>query len=155
MITKLDGHKVLNYKQGPNTGPIQTMGATVNNKSTTTMTTESQPLVRTAAQASVCVWGGGGGAKCIVQVPNLRHRFCCCKNTKIVYLVWRLPNYCNVSSKRNNLIKLTHYDDTKKRAHDSQIVRSNVNLNLNHGGPSQRQASVTNQPIKALSQDHH
>ena len=29
-----------------------------------------------------------------------------------------------VSPWRNNLIKLTHYDETKKKAHDSEIVRS-------------------------------
>ena len=33
---------------------------------------------------------------------------------------------CNVSSWRNHLIK-THYDKTKKRAHDSQIVRAKEN----------------------------
>ena len=31
---------------------------------------------------------------------------------------------CNVSSQRNNQIQLTHYDETKKRAHGSQIVRA-------------------------------
>ena len=36
---------------------------------------------------------------------------------------------------RNNLIKLTHYGGTKKRAHDSQIVRAKENLKLSHGGP--------------------
>ena len=66
-----------------------------------------------------------------------------------------LPNYCNVSSKINKLIKLTHYDDTKKMAHDSQIVRAKENLKLGHGGPSQRQASDTNQPIKTLRQGRH
>ena len=45
----------------------------------------------------------------------LRH-----KNLK---LAWRLPNSYNVSSQRNNLIKLTPYDESKKMAHDSQIVR--------------------------------
>ena len=49
---------------------------------------------------------------------------------------WRLPNYCNVSSWRNNLIKLIHYDETKKRAHDSQIVRAKENFKLSHRGPS-------------------
>ena len=49
---------------------------------------------------------------------------------------------------------LTHYIDTK-RAHDSQIVRAKENLKLSHGGPSQRQVSATNQPIKASRQDHH
>ena len=52
----------------------------------------------------------------------------------------------------NTLIKLTHYDETKKRAHDSQMVRAKENLKLSHGGPSYRQASDTNQPIKALCQ---
>ena len=36
-------------------------------------------------------------------------------------LAWRLPSYRNISSERNNLIKLTHYKDTKI---DSQIVRA-------------------------------
>ena len=47
-------------------------------------------------------------------------------------------------------LKLPHYDDTKKRAHDSQIVRAKEKLKLSYGGPSQRQASCTNQRIKAL-----
>ena len=34
----------------------------------------------------------------------------------------RLPKYCYVSSQRNNLIKLSHYDEKKKLAHASQIV---------------------------------
>ena len=42
-----------------------------------------------------------------------------------------------------------------KRAHDSQIVQANENLKLRQGGPSQKQASGTKQPIKALCQDHH
>ena len=45
---------------------------------------------------------------------------------QIVQLAWKPSNYCNVSSRRNTLIKLTHYDETKKRAHDSQIVRATV-----------------------------
>ena len=32
-----------------------------------------------------------------------------------------LPNFCNVSSQRNNTIKLTHYNETKKIAHVSYI----------------------------------
>ena len=51
--------------------------------------------------------------------------------------------------------KLTHYDDTNKRAHETQIVRANENLKLIYGGPSQRQASGTNQQIKALRQGRH
>ena len=34
----------------------------------------------------------------------------------------------------NTLIKLTLHDETKKRAHDSQIVRAKENLKLSHGG---------------------
>ena len=55
----------------------------------------------------------------------------------------------------HNLIKLTHYDKTKKRAHDSQIVRAKEELKLSHSTPSQRQASGTNQRIKALRQCRH
>ena len=36
-----------------------------------------------------------------------------------------------------------------KMAHDSQIVRAKGSLKLSYGGPSQRQASDTNQQIKA------
>ena len=44
----------------------------------------------------------------------------------------------------------THYDKTKKRAHYPQIVRAKENIKLSYGGPSQGQASGTNQQIKAL-----
>ena len=40
---------------------------------------------------------------------------------KNVTLALRIPNYCNVSSLRNNIIKLMHYDEIEKRALDSQI----------------------------------
>ena len=52
-------------------------------------------------------------------------------------------------------MKLTHYDDTKKRTHDSQIVRAKENINLSYGGPSYSQAPDTNPPIKALRQSRH
>ena len=63
----------------------------------------------------------------------------------------------NKMHQKNNLIKSTHYDETKKGGPDSHIVRANLkeNLKLSHGGPSQRQALGTNQWIKALSQAHH
>ena len=47
---------------------------------------------------------------------------------------------------------LAHYDETKRRTSDSQISKANENLKLSHGGPSQRQVSGINQPIKALRQ---
>ena len=43
-----------------------------------------------------------------------------------------------VSPWSNTLIKLTNYEETKKRAHDSQIVRGKENLKLIHGGSSYR-----------------
>ena len=63
--------------------------------------------------------------------------------------------YCNkLSVHNNNHIKLTHYDVKKKRAHDSQIVRAKEALKLSYGGPSERQASATNQRVNALHQGH-
>ena len=56
---------------------------------------------------------------------------------------------------RESIIKLTHYDETKKRAHDSQKVRAKENLKLSHGGPSQRQAAGTHRLIKALCHGCH
>ena len=53
---------------------------------------------------------------------------------------------CFITGKQSD--QITHYDETKKMAHDSQIVRAKENLKLSHGGPSQRQASGTNQRIK-------
>ena len=53
------------------------------------------------------------------------------------------------------MIKLTLYDETVKRAHDSQIVKAKENLKWSHGGPSYSQASGTNPLIKALSQRCH
>ena len=53
------------------------------------------------------------------------------------------------------LIKLTHHDETKIRAHDSQIVRAKENLKLSHGVSSYRQAPGTNPLIKALRQSCH
>ena len=48
-----------------------------------------------------------------------------------------------------------HHKVRKKIAHDSQIVRAKENLKLSHGWPSQRQASGTNQQMKALRPGHH
>ena len=101
--------------------------------------------------------GGGGGLKCILLVPNISPRSCCCYNTKLLRshgnLLTNIRTY-STSSQRNNQIKLTHCDETKKMAHDSQIVRAKRNLKLSYGGPSQGQASGTDQRIKALRQGH-
>ena len=63
---------------------------------------------------------------------------------------------CIITEKQSNQIILsTHYEDIKKRAHDSQIGRAKENLKLSYGGPSQRQASGTNQLIRTLRQGRH
>ena len=59
---------------------------------------------------------------------------------------------CIIAEKQSIVIKLKHYDETKNRAHHSQIVRAKENLKLSHDGPIHRQASGTNQRIKALRQ---
>ena len=43
----------------------------------------------------------------------------------------------DVSSKRKNPIILTAYDETKKMAHDSKIVKAIENSKLSYDGPSQ------------------
>ena len=52
------------------------------------------------------------------------------------------------SSQRNDQIKLTQFDEIKKRAHDSQKVRAKENLKLSYSRPSQRHISGTNLQIK-------
>ena len=47
-------------------------------------------------------------------------------------------------------LEYANYMETGQRAHDSQIVKAKENLKLSHGGPSQRQASVTNQRVRAV-----
>ena len=62
----------------------------------------------------------------------------------------------NKSSRwEHNLLKLTHLGETKNRAHGSQIVSAKENLKMSNAGPSQRQASGTNQLITALRQCRH
>ena len=43
-----------------------------------------------------------------------------------------------------DLVSLTHYDDAKKMAYVSHIVRAKEYLKLSYGGPSQPKASGTN-----------
>ena len=52
-----------------------------------------------------------------------------------------------VDGKTITVLGPTHYDEPKKLAHDSQIVRTKENLKLSYDGHSQRQASGTNQGI--------
>ena len=54
--------------------------------------------------------------------------------------------------------KLTHYVETKKMAHDSQLVRAKEDLKLKHGGPSQSQTLnldqyIHNQKISEYGQE--
>ena len=48
----------------------------------------------------------------------------------------------------HGLIKLTHHDETMKRAHDSQIVRANENHKLSHGGPATDNHQAPTQRLK-------
>ena len=45
-----------------------------------------------------------------------------------VMLTKRLLNYCNVLSQINNLIKIIHYDETKKRAYSDLFTLSPLSL---------------------------
>ena len=102
-------------------------------------------------------WGGGGGKGSntfywrqvfVIDTAVVK--------TKILFSSHGgFPSLCNVSSQRNNLIKLTHYDETKKMAHDSKIVRATENVKFDHVGPSQRQSSGANQLVKALHQGRY
>ena len=56
--------------------------------------------------------------------------------------------FLNIVMYHHNLIKLTHYDETKKRAHDSQIVHAKEEPKLSHSTPSQRQASKPTNGLK-------
>ena len=44
---------------------------------------------------------------------------------------------------------MSHYDETEKTVHDSQIVRTKDNLKLSCDGPSQGQASGSNQLVRS------
>ena len=56
---------------------------------------------------------------------------------------------------RNNQIKPTLYNETKKKANDSQIVRGKEDPKLSLGRLSYREASGTNPQIKALPQSRY
>ena len=56
---------------------------------------------------------------------------------------------------KETINQITQYDETERKARDSQMVRAKENLKLTQGGPSYSQASGTNPPIKALRQSRH
>ena len=66
----------------------------------------------------------------------LKHKDCLAR-MEVWYLIVSIPDLCNLTyfpnkynalSQSNNLIKVTHYDETKKRGHDSQMVRAEKTL---------------------------
>ena len=61
---------------------------------------------------------------------------------------------CIITEKPYNQIN-THYDETKKMAYHSQIVRAEESLRLSLDGPNLLQASDTNPPMIILGQDLH
>ena len=55
--------------------------------------------------------------------PKLGPKPSRCQNTKKMFMR-RLPNFCNVSTHRNNQIKLTHHDETEKKDPNAQTIRA-------------------------------
>ena len=76
----------------------------------------------------MCV-GGGGGLKFIYwyKIVSLDSTVTVVEAQNMISLLGGFQAFA-MHHYRNNLIKLTHYDKTKKRAHDSQIVRAEDNL---------------------------
>ena len=115
------------------------MGITISNKSTTTAPPPKN-IQQPRPPGGGGGGGGGGGLKCLLLVPNLRPRFCCC--CKIEEMFSSHGRLLTIAIYHHGetltLIKLTHYDETKNRAHDSQINRAKESLKLSHGGPSYR-----------------
>ena len=106
-----------------------TMGATINyiyNESTTEPPPQNGPQPPEGLRK---------GLRCILLVPNIRPSSCFVGIQK-----WWLSYVCNsssqkndntlynASSQRNDQIKLTHFDETKKGNYDSQVVRAKENL---------------------------
>ena len=60
---------------------------------------------------------------------------------------------------RHREIKLMHYDDTEKSAHNSQIVRAEENVKLSHSGPASAKYQAptiyffTSEPSLSLRRD--
>ena len=50
----------------------------------------------------------------------------------------------------NNLIKLIHYGEAKKTAHNSQIVKAKEKLQLSHGGHAKVKHQTQKKTMKAL-----
>ena len=107
------------------------MGVTINKKSTTT-----EPRLRT--DSSLSHRGGGGGLNAFYwyQIFTL--------DSAVVEVQEMFSSHGGHLTNAmyhhgdNTLIKLTHHDETKKRAYDSQIVRAKENLKLSHGGSRYR-----------------
>ena len=59
-----------------------------------------------------------------------------------------LTNFCNVLSKRSNLIKLIYTDYTKKMAHSSKIVQAKENLELSELSPAKDRHQAPSNRLK-------
>ena len=103
------------------------MGVTINKKVSNNRTTA---LERTAALAT-------GGLKCILLVPIFA------LDSAVVEVQEMFSSYGGHLTNAmyhhgKHSIKLRLHDETKKKAHDSQIVRAKENLKLSHSGSSYR-----------------
>ena len=100
--------------------------------------------------AAYATGGWGGCLNAFYWRQIFVPRFCCCENTTLFSSHGGFLT--NLMYHHRETIKLTHFDDTKKGTHDSQIVRAKENPKLSYDGPSQRQASDTKERIKTLDQ---
>ena len=111
-----------------------TTGVTINKKSTTT---EPLPLEQTAAEAT----GGGLNAFYWYQIFAL--------DTAVVEAQETPSPHGSTPTNAmhhhgETLIKLTHYDETKKRVHDPQTVKSQRKPKAEMAGPATDKAPGTN-----------
>ena len=80
------------------------MGATIKHALTTT-----EPPAKNGQQPKLWVGGGGGGglSACYIYWDQIVALDYVVVKTQNVFITHGGPNYCNVSSQKNNIIKLT------------------------------------------------
>ena len=107
IIAKLDKTQS-NAQQNMEQTQNPTMGATI--KTTSNQQKRTACLRKDSSLSNMDEDAGRGGGV---------NAFYCTKFSVVIKaqnakVAWRPPNYCNVSSQRNSLIKLTHFDETEK-----------------------------------------
>ena len=105
---------MLLYKTRTNHKNRQTMGSTINNETSTT-----EPPPYNGQQPKPL-----GALLMHLTSKSFAIDSVVVKLQKVVELAWRLSNICSLPSQRSNQINVSYYDDSKKRALDSQIVKA-------------------------------